>query len=109
MAHRMDLLRQHLRLVHGGQVRVLFEHPYLSPKFECAACEQKMHWEVNKGWWNCPDCGYELTPNEAGEIVLMLASGIRLLKSDVKQKRGSKGFFTWLSEKLFGRRNYLPP
>lgn len=103
----MDNMRQRLHLRHGGQLRVVFEDPYVLPAFECVACAEKMTWDPLKDWWNCPDCGYELTPDEAQDIVRKLQTALKLLKSDVRLKR--KGFWTWLSEKLFGQRRLLLP
>lgn len=104
----MDQLRKSLHLRHGGQLRVLLEDPYLFTVFECVSCAEKMTWDSTRGWWNCPDCGYELTPDEAQDIVLKLTAALKLLKTDVRSKRKQRGF-GWLLEKLFGRSKQLPP
>jgi hypothetical protein len=101
----MDSVRRRLQLRHGGQLRIVFEDPFSVPDFECVACSEKMTWEPIKYWWNCPDCGYELTPDEARGILQKLQLSLKLLKSDVRLTR--KGFFTWLSQRLFGRRKRL--
>jgi transcription initiation factor IIE alpha subunit len=105
----MDVLRKHLHLRHGGQLRVTFEDPYLLPMFECVSCAEKMTWEPTRGWWNCPDCGYELTPDEARDIVQKLTAALKLLKTDVRLKRRRTGLGLWLLEKLFGPPKQLPP
>jgi len=112
--HQMDELRQHLRLVHTGQLRVVFESQpglgFLVPSFECTACERNLDWNFERGWWNCPECGYELTTQEAVLLVGRLKAGLNLLKRDVS-RRNSGGFWTWLLAKLFGRQNQkqIPP
>lgn len=94
----------------GAQLRVLFEDPFETPQFECFACLKKMTWDSSRGWWNCPECGYELSPDEARNVVQKLTAALKLLKDDVSSKRARKGFgLSWLLEKLFGRRKQLPP
>lgn len=93
----------------GSRVRVLLEDPFELPQFECFSCLKKMTWNASRGWWNCPECEYELAPDEAQAIVQKLASALELLKKDVSSKRPRKGFGLWVLEKLFGRRKQLPP
>lgn len=103
----MDELRRKLRLEHEGRIRVAFVYPYQLPMFECVSCSETMLWTASKNWWSCPDCGYEVTPEEVLAISNQLASAVGRFKSDVSRKAG-KGFWTWVSEKLFGRQKRLP-
>lgn len=105
----MDKLRQQLHLRHEGQVRIIFDEPYALLTFECSTCLEKMDWDASRGWWNCPDCGYEVTVSEAQEIALKLTQAVKYLNTDVRRKSGTGGFGRWVLEKLFGRRNRLPP
>jgi hypothetical protein len=111
--HKMDDFRQKLRLVHTGHLRVIFEAApgigFLVPSFECSACERNLEWNLERSWWNCPECGYELTPDEALGITKQLGAGLTLLRRDVSRRRQSKGPLKWLLEKLFGRQKSLPP
>lgn len=93
----------------GKQVRVLFEDPFAALQFECFNCLKKMTWNAPRGWWNCPECEYELSPDEARDVVQRLTAALKLLKEDVGSKRQRKGFGLWVLEKLFGRRKQLLP
>lgn len=67
--------------------------------FECTACEEKMSWNPispPRGNWECPECGFEMTADEAAE------TGKNHINI-VKQMTGlNKRGFIWALRNFFG-------
>jgi ribosomal protein L37AE/L43A len=81
----MDAVRKRLRLLDPNQVRIAFVGG--SAGFECVPCDQSMVWVMGKMWWVCPECGYEMTVQEAWDLLRQALASMKVLKKDVRQKR----------------------
>jgi hypothetical protein len=84
----LQSMRQELKLNADGQVRMCFEGHQRVPVFECFPCEALMLWREEQGWWQCPECSYELTPAEAEELLHLALLRLELRVMDVRRKQG---------------------
>ena len=84
----LQVIRQELKLHADGQVRMAFEGDDRVPVFECFPCESLLLWSEDAGWWECPDCSYELTPAEAEELLHLALLRLELRVMDVRRKQG---------------------
>lgn len=108
MSSDMSDLRRQLRLVHDGQLRVVFEGATSTRegavgglRVECIPCDDVLAWDPQAGWWLCPSCGYELLPEELLVLLKQLQDGAEKLSSDAKHAIGSGR--KWSLGKLLGR------
>lgn len=97
-------IRAKLRIDPTGKVRLAFELDPLGitliPIFECLTCCVALEWEPLQKWWDCPVCGYELTPEEGGLVLKKARMLMALTESDLKEKSGKWDFGTWLRRRL---------
>lgn len=86
------------------------------PFFECRTCDVLLRWNPVVQLWMCPECVYELNVTEAEMLIDEARQALRLLDQYVCRKSGKprvdgerKGFWRWLWEKLFKKRELPGP
>jgi hypothetical protein len=86
----LQRMRHDLRLNADAQVRVVFEGEHRVPVFECEPCEDLLRWNAKDKWWTCPRCGYELTPVEAEDLMVLARRRISIVLTDVRRKKDGR-------------------
>jgi hypothetical protein len=88
-------VRDRLKLNPIQQIRVSFEVENedapcspLVAVMRCMTCDDCFVWSESAGWWACSSCGIELTPSEAGDLVVAVKKAWKMLDKDVGAKRG---------------------
>lgn len=100
----MEGLRRRLRLVDPDRVLVVFA-PDASTKagaldavLECSPCGTLLEWNKDNGWWECCSCSYELTVEEACELLRMAEEALQRLIKDVGGRKTRRWhWLTWLT------------
>jgi len=75
----------------------------LIPWFQCIVCSDKMIWQEEKKFFECPECGCQLTADEATSLCQMAIRSVKTLASITGEKRG----FIWRLLRLFGGKRRL--
>jgi len=110
-----ERMRQHM-LVPPTRVAVRVE--YLADHkmfiaFVCLPCEssvvadreaQTLLWDSAKQWFECPNCGLELLPDEADILVSDSADTLRSYRTDVTRKEMKRWPLARFFDRLFRRR-----
>lgn len=87
----MEELRKRLFLNPTGKVSVAFE-PHedgsYAALFRCETCDEGLRWLPEQGWWECPQCLYELRAEESVRLVDSLKKALKGLHKDARRKAG---------------------
>ena len=109
---RLDSVRHSLKIDAMGKIRVSFELNAIGNDidavFECMSCTDLLSWQASSRVWECPHCGYQLTPAEAGGVVANMRRKLNELSAEldelaykVETKVGRKwGWVMWLRRLL---------
>jgi hypothetical protein len=87
----MEELRRRLFLNPVGKVIVAFESSEDGSHvavFKCETCEDVLRWQPNGCWWECPECLYELRPEESVRLASSLKLALKTLDKDARRKAG---------------------
>lgn len=103
---RLDAVRHSLKIDATGKIRVSFElNPMgsgMDAVFDCMSCADLLSWRAFNQWWECPHCGYQLTPAEAKIIVAYTQRKLNELSTDVDSKAGRKWAWVMWLRRLLG-------
>jgi hypothetical protein len=93
-------MRANMRIDPSGKIRVAFLSPPFADSydavFECLSCDDLLVWESKVGWWTCPSCAYELTPDEADDVITQSQMRLKCLSLKVRPKGTRWGWVIWL-------------
>jgi len=83
----------------GLLIRVIFDSPdeegALTAFFECGACGEVVRSLPDSRDWQCPECGYELSPGEAEGVIVNCYAALSQLMTDVRFRQGRRSLWGW--------------
>ena len=59
-----------------------------SPWYQCLTCADRLSWENDQRFFECPSCGYQLTADEATILCDDAIRSVQALASLTRKKRG---------------------
>lgn len=89
----IDKFRQELRISAVGSVDILVDSDIerkgaeLTAKFNCLACDRALGWTGRHNRYECPECGIELTAQEAIDLCSKYEKLIAELAKDSGRKQ----------------------